>query len=204
MRTLVADFYRRDSEQKVPKYLAMIEQHSEALVVPGLSLEPSYDLSGYQALVITGSQWMLADEDAPIPTKEFVRELRLPLLGICFGHQLLARAFGAEVLSATMIDKNETVRLLEKSPLFAGFEPEFEMCENHREYVDFNGAERSGLHVIAGSNSCPVEAMHHPLRPLYGVQFHPERSGVNGERLFENFYRNIVQPFWRTPSGRGW
>ncbi|MEO0053810.1 MAG: hypothetical protein ABIK22_06635 [candidate division WOR-3 bacterium] len=43
----------------------------------------------------------------------------------------------------------------------------------------------------AVSSSCPVEAIRHPRLPLYGVQFHPERSEINGEILFRNFYEIV-------------
>jgi GMP synthase-like glutamine amidotransferase len=202
MRTLIADFYREKAEQKVPFYIEMIGRHSVADVRPGLSLEPGMNFDGYSALVITGSQWMLASEDAPPATKDFVRALKIPTLGICFGHQLMARAHGAEVLSGELVERTERVLVSEPGALFAQLGPEVEMLESHREFVDYQGAERAGWHVIASSDSCPVEAMHHPTLPLFGVQFHPERSGPNGERLFDNFFTGIVLPYWRDRNGR--
>lgn len=204
MRTLVANFYREKAEEKIARYVELAGRYSEPVEVNGMVLEPGYDLSSFGALVISGSQWMLAHEDAPPPTTEFILGLKIPTLGICFGHQLLARAYGAEVLDGELIERNETVLVAEPHPLFQGLVPECEMLESHREYVDYNGAERAGWHVFANSTSCPVEAMHHPTRPLYGVQFHPERSSANGEQLFENFFRNIAQPFSRDHEGRGY
>jgi len=124
-----------------------------------------------------------------------VRGLKMPTLGICFGHQLFARVFGAEVLSGELIERYETVIVTEKVPLFQDLSPEAEFLESHREYVDFHSVERAGWRVVAQSASCAVEAMHHPTRPVFGVQFHPERSGPNGQKLFDNFYNRIVKPF---------
>ena len=204
MRTLVANFYREKAEEKIRRYVELAGLYSETVEVDGMRLEPGFDMEGFGAVVISGSQWMLAKEDAPPATKEFVRSLEIPTLGICFGHQLIARSYDAEVLDGGLIERNETVLVFEPHPLFAGLAPETEMLESHREFVEYNSAERAGLHVFANSASCVVEAMHHPTRPLFGVQFHPERSGANGEKLFENFYRNIVVPFQRTRESRGY
>ncbi|MBM3313937.1 hypothetical protein FJY70_05045, partial [candidate division WOR-3 bacterium] len=129
---------------------------------------------------------------------EFTRGLNLPTLGICFGHQLLARAFGGRVLSGELIKRHETVELAQTSPLFYDLGPKADFVESHREYVDPDSILPAGWQVSARSGSCPVEAMSHPTRPLLGVQFHPERSGANGEKLLDNFYRRIVASFTRS------
>lgn len=197
MRTIIADFYREKSEEKLPYYVAMAARHSVVEVRSGLSIEPGDSLDGYSAVILTGSQWMLSVEDAPPASKDLIRGLKIPTLGICFGHQLMARAYGVEVLSGELVERTERVLVFEPGPLFTGLGPDVEMLESHREYVDYQGAERAGWRVIANSDSCPVEAMFLPQRPLYGVQFHPERSGASGERLFDNFFLGVVGPFWR-------
>ena len=208
MRTLIVNCYREKIEEKITGYVTQVERFSDAHVVPWGVLERAFDLETYSAVVISGSQWLLSREQPADPLAEFVRDLKLPALGICFGHQLFARVFGAQVLSGELIERHETVLVTEPGPLFHGMEPELEFLESHREYVVAEPIERAGWHVTARSASCPVEAMHHPTRPLYGVQFHPERSGVNGEKLFDNFYSQIVFPFvrgtYQHPRGRSY
>jgi len=208
MRTLVVNCYRENAEEKIKGYLAQAGRYSDPYEVPWGVLEPAYDMETYSAVVISGSQWLLSQETPAGPLVEFVRDLKLPTLGICFGHQLFARAFGVQVLSGELIERNETVVVSEPGPLFNDMGPEVEFRESHREYVDSDAIERAGWHVIARSASCPVEAMHHPTRPLYGVQFHPERSGANGEKLFDNFYNQIAWPSvkgtYRHPGLRGY
>jgi GMP synthase (glutamine-hydrolysing) len=208
MRTLVVNCYREKAEEKIRGYLLQAGRFSDPFEVPWGVLEPGYDLDTFSAVVISGSSWLLSKEEPPPPLTEFVTGLRLPALGICFGHQLLARAFGAQVLGGELIERDETVLLSERSPLFFGFGPEVEFRESHREYVDYDSLQRTGWHVCAESSSCPVEAIHHPTRPLYGVQFHPERSGGNGAKLFDNFYNLIVTPFargtYQHPHGRSY
>jgi len=195
VRTLVVNCYREQAEEKIKGYVAQAERFSDVSEVSWGVLERAYDMETYCAAIISGSQWLLSRETPPAPLVEFVRELKVPALGICFGHQLFARAYGAQVLPGELIERNETIIISEPGMLFHGMEPEMEFLESHREFVDAAAIERAGWHVIAQSESCPVEAMHHPTRPLYGVQFHPERSGLNGEQLFDNFYNQIVFPF---------
>ena len=208
MRTLVVNCYREKAEEKIRGYVLQAERFSDVHEVPWGVLERAFDLETFSAVIISGSQWLLSVETPAGPLVEFVRDLKVPTLGICFGHQLFARTFGAQVLSGELIERDETVIISEPGPLFHGMGPEAEFLESHREYVDGDAIERAGWHVIARSASCPVEAMHHPTRPLYGVQFHPERSGVNGEKLFDNFYRQIVFPFvkgtYQHPNARGY
>ena len=195
MRTLVVNCYRDKAEEKIKGYVEQVQRFSDVAEVSWGVLERAYDMETYCAVVISGSQWLLSQEAPPAPLVEFVRDLRLPALGICFGHQLFARAFGTQVLAGELVERDEMVTVLEPGPLFHGMEPELEFRESHREYVVAEPIERAGWHIIAKSASCDVEAMHHTTRPLYGVQFHPERSGLNGEKLFENFYNQIVFPF---------
>lgn len=192
MKTLLIDCYLEDAESRLVYYRQMIQPFSEIIELKLAELNPKLDFAQYNAVVLTGSQWMLSKKDVPEPVRAVLRQLSLPVLGICFGHQLLARSFGAEVKSGPeFLDRMERIRF-QPWRLFAGLGPEAEMRESHREYVTPESLERLGWEIGAVSSSCPVEAIRHPLLPLYGVQFHPERSGENGQKIFRNFY-DIVQ-----------
>jgi GMP synthase-like glutamine amidotransferase len=193
--TLLVDCYRRDAAWRMEFYRAMIRPHSDCVTVNAGVLGPDFDMSGFHSVVFSGSQIMLGEEDPDAALVQFARELRVPGLGICFGHQLFARSFGATVLSGRLIERFETVRLARPGRLFDGLGTEARMLESHREFVDPDSVHRAGWQVFADSASCPVEAMHHPHLPLFGVQCHPERSGEPGKRLFANFYEHVVLPF---------
>jgi GMP synthase-like glutamine amidotransferase len=194
VKTLIVNCYRERAREKIGRYLELAARYSEPYEVPWDACGPGYRLESFSAVVISGSQWLLSKE-APTPAlTEFVKGLNVPTLGICFGHQLLARAHGAGVLSGELVERPETIAVDEPTPLFSGLGEEFEMTESHREYVDYCAIERAGWRVLAHSASCPVEAIQHPTRPLLGVQFHPERSGPDGETLLGNFYRLFVRP----------
>ncbi|MFO7650945.1 MAG: hypothetical protein R6X13_06380 [bacterium] len=193
--TLMVDCYRRDAAWRLAFYRSMIRPHSDCVTVNAGSLGPGFDASGYHAVVFSGSQIMLGEEDPEPGLAGFVRSLRVPAMGICFGHQLFARSFGARVLSGKTIERFETVRLERPGPLFDGLGATVSVLESHREFVDPESIRQVGWRVYGQSDSCPVEAMHHPELPLFGLQCHPERSGETGRRIFANFYNNAVLPF---------
>jgi GMP synthase (glutamine-hydrolysing) len=123
----------------------------------------------------------------------FCRALKLPTLGICFGHQLLAYSFGAEIRRGEHQEKDEEITVNELWPLLQELAPRTVMRESHWEFVTPESLAAIGWERGAWSDSCPVEAIRHPQLPLYGVQFHPERSGLPGEKLFESFFRRVVR-----------
>ncbi|MBM3315224.1 hypothetical protein FJY71_05200 [candidate division WOR-3 bacterium] len=204
MTALLIDCYLRESEVKMPPYRRCIEPHSQVRDVSASEVGPGFDLAGVDAVVISGSQMMLSEQEPAGALAAFCRGLSIPTLGVCFGHQLLARSFGAVVgRGEKFLDFGETIELLEPWPLFAGLGvggqqsavsgPRVAMRESHREFVVPESLAAIGWRVGARSASCPVEAIRHPSLPLYGVQFHPERSGTAGERLFEGFFRRVVR-----------
>ncbi|MBN2538405.1 gamma-glutamyl-gamma-aminobutyrate hydrolase family protein [candidate division WOR-3 bacterium] len=195
MTTLLVNCYLRDAEEKMPHYRRLCTGHSyEVREVTARELRPGFDLAGISAVVITGSQWMLAQEPPPAGLVGFCRSLTIPTLGICFGHQLLASSFGATVARGErFLEFDERVELLEDWPLFRGLGGETVMRESHREFVTPESLSLIGWQLGARSDSCPVEAIRHPDLPLYGVQFHPERSGEPGVRLVGNFFTTIAE-----------
>ncbi len=110
----------------------------------------------------------------------------IPVLGICLGHQIIARAFGGEVDSGDYggyADVN--VELLESEGLFEGLGSSISTWASHKDEVkklpqDFLKTARSDV--------CEIEAMRHQSRDIYGVQWHPEVSHTErGLDLLRNF-----------------
>lgn len=197
LKTLLVDCYLQDAESKMKFYRQMCAEHSEIVEVKLAEL-PQVNFDGIDAVVLSGSQWMLSEKEPPNELIGFLHRLQIPTLGICFGHQLLAWCFGAEVKKGErLIEQDEVIRIIEKWEIFAGLgelngQGLVIMRESHQEFVAPESIKRIGWQIGAVSDSCPVEAIRHPSLPLYGVQFHPERSGAAGKKLFYNFYRNVV------------
>jgi len=132
---------------------------------------------------------------------EYLRVTELPVLGICHGHQLIAKAHGANMLSGDYILGFEKVQVLEPDVLFNGWKrgDYITVREVHSDYVEELPRE---FEPLATSITCKVEAFKHKSRPLYGVQFHPEitideenRVYPDGIRILKNFLDYVTQNF---------
>ncbi len=142
------------------------------------------NLARYSGIIISGAPILLteADQDAFIARFGFVADADVPILGICFGHQVIGLVYGAAVSRGEKIQKEEAIRMLCRDPLFAGIEDGV-FHEEHSESIILP----EGFVSLADSATCRNEAMKHRERTLYGTQFHPERSGESGRRLLANF-----------------
>jgi len=115
-------------------------------------------------------------------------EARVPLLGVCLGHQAIASAFGGSVVRAPepRHGKSSAVHH-DGSALFAGLPSPFEAGRYHSLVVE-EAALPPELTVTARTEDGVVMALSHRERPVYGVQFHPESVLTPlGERLLANF-----------------
>lgn len=140
------------------------------------------------AVIVSGSQKMVGAGEIEPGLADFLRGSRGLLLGICYGCQALARSFGALVKKDARAHLGEEEIFLNKTdPLFSGFPHRFAMTESHQEIVARDNDLERIFMIVAESQSGLVEAIRHRERPLYGVQFHPEKSGESGVRLLVNF-----------------
>ena len=145
------------------------------------------DVENYTGVIISGAPLLITEQNiAPFLEKIiWVKNTTIPVLGICFGHQLIGLTFGA-FASRMREDRDwQTIELLDPSPLFDKLPDEFEMMEDHCEAISIP----PNFNLIAASDACVNEGMQHKELPIFGVQFHPEVSGNYGRTIFENFIR---------------
>ena len=166
-----------------------------------------YDISpgeikrrGAAALIFSGGPSSVYQEGAPRPDPGIFK-LGLPILGICYGHQLLAQELGGKVEATGIREYGKTgLRILEDSVLFEGMALEQTVWMSHGDSVV--GAP-PGFKVTADSSSSPVAAMENPERGLYGVQFHPEVIHTPmGKEILKNFLYSAADllPAWTMVS----
>jgi GMP synthase (glutamine-hydrolysing) len=136
---------------------------------------------------------MLSKADTRIvfqPEMGLVRKLDRPFLGICFGHQLIGAAYGSEVVDlGHNIREFKEVKLVGNDPLFDGLPSSIRVSESHRQALT---RVPEGFRHLAESATSQVEAIGHHTRPIYGLQFHPERSDdkhPHGRTIIQNFLR---------------
>jgi len=116
----------------------------------------------------------------------YVKELNIPILGICLGHQLIAKVFDGEVGKGKVGEYAQVkVRIVEYNELFEGFPKEINVWASHMDEVKKMPTD---FKLLAESDICKIEAMRHKVKPIYGVQWHPEvYHSEKGIELYKNF-----------------
>ncbi|MBN7576606.1 GMP synthase (glutamine-hydrolyzing) [Clostridium sp. 2-1] len=142
-----------------------------------------------KGIIFTGGPNSVYGEDTPTVEKE-VFELGVPVLGICYGDQLMAHLLGGKVATAPVREYGKTnVKLDKSSKLFEGIETYGIAWMSHTDYIE---EAPKGFKVIGTTEVCPVAAMENEEKRLYGVQFHAEVEHTQfGQKMLENFIHNI-------------
>jgi len=136
------------------------------------------------AIFLSGNPALIRDTGTDFLTDfAALRDLTIPILGICFGHQVIGMLYGAEVTVGNEDRSLRQLEILQENRLFTGLSGEHLFQEDHTEEV---ALPEHFIH-LASSSHCFNEAMMHRELPMYGVQFHPESSAAAGERLLRNF-----------------
>jgi GMP synthase (glutamine-hydrolysing) len=153
-----------------------------------------------KGIIFTGGPSSVYGENAPRIDKS-IFELNVPILGICYGHQLIAHMLGGTVTSPDIREYGKTeINIDEKCSLFEGIK-DSEVCwMSHTDYVE---KTPEGFKVASRTSECPVAAMWQEEKKIYGVQFHPEVEHTPfGRRMLKNFLYNIcgVKGDWSMSS----
>jgi len=138
-----------------------------------------------KALVLSGSPANVHSSKEDIEELSFVLNLDIPILGICYGHQLLAKLIGGTVKRGKGEFGRTEIRILKNDPLFKGWKHREVVWMSHRDYV---AKLPSTTEVLAVSEKGYIAAFRLKNKPVYGVQFHPEvHHTVKGKELLNNF-----------------
>ena len=165
------------------------QAHVFSRVLPySASLEEIKALSP-AAIVLSGSPSAVTTKDAPA-CDPGVFALGIPLLGVCYGMQLMAQALGGSVEKASKREYGLRAALLDtQAELFLGLKAECDCWMSHAYQV---ASLPHGFTVTAKTETCPIAAMENPAKRLYGVQFHPETShSEQGMDIINHFLLNI-------------
>jgi len=169
---------------KTPYIQDMVEEFDDTKVV-GLFDFNYEEHATADGFIISGAPILITEKD-PAPYLErftWLKTTDKPVLGICFGHQMLALTYDS-LANRQREDRDlQTIEIIADCPLFERLPEEIEFMEDHCESVSI---PLDFIHVGV-SDACINEAMMHKEKQLFGVQFHPEVSGNNGVILFENF-----------------
>jgi GMP synthase (glutamine-hydrolysing) len=193
MRTLLIDNYL-SSESKIEELYDVLKDVTVHTVeIKDYStIGRGQEFRLYDVIVLSGSQLMLSEAgifDQFYNEVELIKEIEKPMLGICFGHQLMAMAFGEQ---AQMADREYKgyymVHKLQDEEIFKGLGERFLVMQSHKEQISEIPYD---FMKLAESPNCPIEVMKHIVLPKYGIQFHPERHDDKhpaGLTILENFF----------------
>ncbi len=142
-----------------------------------------------KGIILTGGPNSCYEADSPGCTPELFR-LGIPVLGLCYGAQLMMHVLGGKVEKAPVREYGKTqVSFNTESPLFAGV-PESAVC--WMSHFDYISEMAPGFEAVAHTADCPVAAAQNTADDLYAIQFHPEVLHTqDGTKMLYNFVRGI-------------
>ncbi len=144
--------------------------------------------NGYKGIIFTGGPNSVYDPASPHYTKDIL-DLGVPILGICYGCQLIAWMCNGEVSTAPVSEYGKIEIKAKKSPLFKSIPSTNTVWMSHTDYIS---TPPSGFRTTAETNDCPCAAMENSEKNIYAVQFHPEVTHSQyGKEMLHNFLYEI-------------
>ena len=142
-----------------------------------------------RGLILSGGPASVYESGAP-HCDPALFQLGIPVLGICYGMQLVCEALGGQVESAPAREYGRAhARIVSHADLFAGIADETEVWMSHGDQV---AAVSDDFVPLAETATCPIAAIKHRSLPLYGLQFHPEVTHTpRGSKILGNFLTAI-------------
>ncbi|MEM2391448.1 MAG: glutamine-hydrolyzing GMP synthase [Candidatus Korarchaeota archaeon] len=173
------------------QYTHLIARRIRELMVYS-EIVPFWDadkISEAEAIILSGGPMSVYDEDSPKISRDLLEswiKRGIPILGICYGHQLLAHILGGKVEKGAQGEYGPTyLEIVKDSPLFNGLPRQFKVWMNHRDSVY---SLPRGFHVVARTKDTPIAAFENLDLKIFGVQFHPEVEHTeNGIKILDNF-----------------
>ena len=154
-----------------------------------------------KGIILTGGPNSCYEENAPTYSKELF-ELGIPVLGLCYGAQLMTHVLGGKVEKADHREYGKTEVLIDKknSPLFEGVSEKTICWMSHFDYIS---QIAKGFAITSHTETCPCASCENIEKGLYAIQFHPEVLHTQeGTKMLYNFVRNVCQCSgdWRMDS----
>lgn len=145
-----------------------------------------------KGIILTGGPNSCYEPDSPTYTDELFK-LGVPVLGLCYGAQLMSHVLGGKVERADVREYGKTEVLIDKteSKVFEGVSPKTICWMSHFDYIS---KVAPGFEITAHTADCPVAAAENEAEKLYAIQFHPEvLHTAEGTKMINNFVKNVCQ-----------
>lgn len=144
-----------------------------------------------KGIIFTGGPNSVYEEKAPQIEKE-IFELGIPVLGLCYGMQLMSHTLGGKVAQAPVREFGKCVTYFDiNAKVFLGLPQESVTWMSHVDYVE---TIPEGFKTIAHTDNCPHAAIENPEKKLYAMQYHPEVMHTDkGSEMLKNFLFNVCE-----------
>ena len=154
-----------------------------------------------KGIILTGGPNSCYEPDSPTYSKELF-ELGIPVLGLCYGAQLMQHVLGGKVEKAEVSEYGKTEVLIDKkdSKLFENVSEKTICWMSHTDYIS---QVAPGFEISAHTADCPVATAENADKSLYAIQFHPEvLHTVEGTKMINNFVKNVCECAgdWKIPE----
>lgn len=185
-KIIILDFYSQFN-QLIARRVRECNVYSE--ILPHNTSIEKIKEKNPKGIILTGGPASVYLEDARLCDKE-IFNLGIPVLGICYGMQLMSHMLGGKVTGGIKKEYGVTNVVIDnKSKLFETFGNENNFLMSHFDIVQ---ELPEGFENIGHTEHCPIAAMQNTEKNFYGIQFHPEvNDSVNGTQIIKNFVRNI-------------
>jgi GMP synthase (glutamine-hydrolysing) len=195
-RVFVLDFGSQYT-RLIAKAIRELEAYSE--VVPAGIRAEELQRRRPRALVLSGGPQSVYEEGAPLLDPQ-IFQLGIPILGICYGMQLIAYQLGGEVARSKGEYGTATIEIVEEDPLFSGLAREERVWMSHGDIITKLPRGFRALAYSKGSEDRMIAAIRDESGSIYGLQFHPEvHHTPHGQLLLKNWLRGILglRGHWR-------
>jgi GMP synthase (glutamine-hydrolysing) len=182
------------------QYTHLIARRIRELKVHAVILSPqtpAKDITDAKGIILSGAPWSVARDNAPKPDIK-IFELGIPILGICYGLQLLGKFFEGEVLSSKKREYGNAEFIPAAEPLFKGISKKTTVWMSHGDKLT---KLPKGFKVIGKTRNSEFAAIR--KKNIYGLQFHPEVTHTQeGRKILKNFLYSIckVKGDWTSSS----
>ncbi len=157
-----------------------------------------------KGIVLSGGPSSVYEEGAPVPDMQ-IFQLGIPILGICYGMQLMAHSLGGKVAKAAKREYGQSGLIVDNdADLLREISPQTKVWMSHGDRIE---KMPEGFSVIGHSDNSPVAAMADSSKRLFALQFHPEVAHtVEGIRILHNFVYSVCgcSPTWEMSSFIEW
>lgn len=145
-----------------------------------------------KGIILTGGPNSCYEPDSPTYTEELFK-LGIPVLGLCYGAQLMSHVLGGKVEKAEVREYGKTEVIIDKkeSKVFEGVSENTTCWMSHFDYIS---KVAPGFEITAHTADCPVAAAENAAEKLYAIQFHPEvLHTAEGTKMINNFVKNVCE-----------